>query len=813
MKISYNWIKRLLPVDHTPEEISVYLTDCGLEVEGIEKFESIKGGLKQVVIGEVLECEKHPDADRLKLTKVNVGEAAPLSIVCGAPNVAKGQKVIVAKVGAILYPVSGEPLEIKKSKIRGAVSEGMICAEDEIGLGTSHDGIMVLDAACIPGTAAAEHFKLTEDYIFEIGLTPNRSDAASHLGVARDLAAVLNCRTNSTEWKTRLIGAEDLEMTDKSCPIKIDLLEKELCKRYSGIYIQNITVKDSPEWLKNSLKSIGLRPINNIVDITNYVLHELGQPLHAFDAQKIKGNKLIIRKAFEAERFVTLDGVERKLQADDLMIANRDESMCIAGVFGGLDSGVNNNTTSLFLESAYFDAGSIRKSSKFHSLKTDASFRFERGTDPEMTITALNRATRLILELAGGEIGSGIIDLYPEELPAYQIAFSYSRCDQLIGKVIDRNTIKNILTSLNIEIVNEGTDALLLRVPLFKTDVSREIDVIEEIMRVYGYNHIEQAQQVKFSVSYTQQDHAETEKILAEFLAAQGFYEMMNTSLTNENYYTSNESIGNNLVKIVNPLSSDLNVMRASMLYSGLETISYNLNRKNINLKLFEFGRTYHQVPSGNFNYSETRHLSLFLTGKKQEDNAHGHQEKVNFFQLKAYVENMFKRLGLTSLSTEESEDAQFDHLFSYFSGKRKLASLGAVNKNLCKKQDIQQEVFFADLLLDEIYAAMLQRKALNYVEVSKFPYVKRDLALLIDKKINYSEIEKLVQSTERKLLKEIRLFDIYEGDKLERGKKSYAISLTLADETATLTDKQIEQVMQKIIKACEEKLGASLRI
>ncbi len=813
MKISYNWLKTLIDIELAPEQLAEHLTACGLEVEGIEKYESVAGGLKGLVIGEVLEREKHPDADRLSLTKVNIGTGETLSIVCGASNVAAGQKVVIATIGAKLYPTNGEAFEIKKSKIRGALSEGMICAEDEIGLGHSHDGIMVLDTHAVVGTAAADYFKLKEDTVFEIGLTPNRSDAASHLGVARDLAAVLNCTTNTLHHKAEIKGANHLPAAAGTLKIDIEVAEPALCKRYSGLTITGITVKESPDWLKNYLKAIGLRPINNIVDITNYVLHELGQPLHAFDAAKIKGNKVIVRKALPNESFVTLDGVERKLNENDLMICNTEEAMTIAGVFGGLHSGVSSETTSIFLESAYFDAGSIRKSSKLHGLKTDASFRFERGTDPEMTVTALARAAHLVLELAGGQIASDSIDIYPEKSEPYKIAFSYTNCDNLIGKNIDHALIKNILISLGIEIVSEGADALLLSVPLYKTDVTREADVIEEVMRIYGYNNVEVAQQVKFAVAFSdKQDTSKIDTLIADVLVNTGFSEIMATSLTRETYFQNSElHPKESLVAILNPLSSDLNIMRPSLLYSGLEAIAYNINRKNNDLKLFEFGRTYHQANNNEFKYSEEKHLSLFLTGRKNAENAFGQNDKVTFYLLKGYLEQVLNRLGIKGYKLEETTSENYSYALNYFAGKKLLATISLLNKSVLKKCDISAEVFYADIHLNTIYKSINPDK-LKHTEVSKFPAVRRDLALLLNQNIKYKELEELAFSTERKLLKEVSLFDIYEGDKLEKGKKSYALSFTLLDENATLTDKQVDAVMQKLIKIYEEKLGAVLR-
>lgn len=806
MKISYNWLNTLIKTDLNPEQISEYLTSSGLEVEGMESFESIKGGLQGIVIGEVMEKGKHPDADKLSLTKVNVGKPELLSIVCGAPNVAAGQKVLVATVGAKLYPTTGEPFEIKKSKIRGAISEGMICAEDEIGLGTGHDGIMILPESATPGMPAAEFFKLEKDTVFEIGLTPNRADAASHYGVARDLQAILNTKHNNTDVKAELRGIHELPEASNVNTVSVSIENPEACKRYSGLVISGITVKPSPDWLKNYLLAIGLRPINNIVDITNFVLHDLGQPLHAFDLDKIKGNKIIVKTGLENTMFKTLDGVERKLFANDLMICNESEPMCLAGVFGGADSGVSEQTTAIFLEAAYFDPGYIRRSGKQHGLKTDSSFRFERGTDPEMTVTALKRAANLIFELAGGVMSMDLVDLYPEKLEPFKVAFSYTNCQELIGKEIDRGIIKHIILSLGISIEQEGNDGLLLSVPRYKTDVMREADVVEEVMRIYGYNNVEESTQIKFSANFADREKATAaENTSANLLVGFGFHEMMGLSLTKESHYAE----GTPLVKVLNPLSSDLNVMRHSMLYGGLESLAYNINRKQTDLKLFEFGKTY-QTTDADFKYSEAKHLAVFITGRKYAENPFGKNEKVDFAFLKGCVEAILNKLSITFKTTELS-DGQFSYGLSFAHKNKHLVSLGLVDKAICKKMDVNAEVFFADFNWDNVLS-LLGKTKLEFTEIPKFPSVRRDLALLIDKKTSYKELEELAFSTERKLLKAVNLFDIYMGDKLEAGKKSYALSFTLQDEEATLNDKQIDTVMQKLIKNYTEKMGATLR-
>jgi len=806
MKISYSWLKTLINIDLTPQQIDEYLTSSGLEVEGIEAFEMIKGGLNGIVIGEVVEKEKHPDADKLSITKVNIGETELLNIVCGAPNVEAGQKVLVATVGAKLYPTTGEPFEIKKSKIRGQVSEGMICAEDEIGLGTSHDGILILPNDAIVGTPAARYFNLQEDAVLEIGLTPNRADAASHYGVARDLAAILNCKKNTDSYQAHLHNIFELPEASNLNKIEVTIENKEACQRYSGLVISGITVKESPSWIKNYLLAIGLRPINNIVDITNFVMHDLGQPLHAFDFDKITGSKISVKTGLAGTKFTTLDGTERTLFENDLMICNETEPMCLAGVFGGLTSGVTESTTSIFLEAAYFNPAFVRKSSKQHGLKTDSSFRFERGTDPDMTIIALKRAAALIFETAGGVLSMDLIDVYPNVLEPFQIAFSYHNCNKLIGKEIEKNTIKHIITSLGITIQQEGGETLLLSVPQYKTDVTREADVIEEVMRIYGYNNVEESSQIKFTANFADREKmTSAENTTANLLANSGFNEIMGLSLTKENYYNPETP----LVKVLNPLSADLNVMRNSMLFGGLESLSYNINRKQADLKFFEFGKTY-QAIDADFKYAETKHLTLFVTGRKYTENPYGENNKVDFNYVKACVEAVLHKLSIPFKVTD-LEHADFNYGLSFVFKNKNLANFGLVNKSICKKMDINADVFYADFNWDNVLSLVGKTK-LEFKDISKFPSVRRDLALLLDKKIMYKELEEIAFNTERKLLKTVNLFDIYEGDKLEAGKKSYALSFNLQDDEATLNDKQIENVMQKLIKTYTEKVGAIIR-
>ncbi len=818
MKISYNWLKQYINTNLSAEQVGILLTDCGLEVETIDKYETIKGGLKGVVVGEVITKEKHPDADRLNLTTVDVGNGTLLNIVCGAPNVEAGQKVLVATIGSTLYPMSGEPLEIKKSKIRGAASEGMICAEDELGLGTSHAGVMVLEPDSKVGTPASEYLKIEEDYIFEIGLTPNRADAASHIGVARDLAAVTNLLLPASDIVVPsliLPTVDSFEVDNTNYNVEVVVEDKIACPRYSGLSISNIKVSESPEWLKTKLKSIGVRPINNIVDVTNYVLFETGQPMHAFDAGKIKGNKIIVKKLADNTKFKTLDEVERELSSEDLMICNAENAMCIAGVYGGIESGVTEITTNIFLESAYFNSTSIRKTSKRHSLKTDASFRYERGTDPNSTVYALKRAALLIKEIAGGEISSDIIDIYPTKIENIKVPFSFLKCEQLIGKHIDIETIKNIITSLGIEIAHEGHDALLLSVPPFKVDVTREQDVIEEVLRIYGYNNIEIPIALNSSLSYSEKpDMQKIQHIISEVLTNNGFSEMMGLSLTKGEYATKLKSLNEDRsVAMMNPLSTDLNVLRQTLLFSGLETIAYNQNRKNTDLKLYEFGKTYMAIKGAEVStkYIETKHLSVFITGRKLKENWNAKNDAVNFYTLKGIVKAILERLGINDVRTTEINNDAFSSGLSFNFNKKTIVEFGAVSKSILKSMDIKQQVFYADFNWDLIIDAV-KKTNIQYTEVPKFPEVRRDLALLIDKAIQFEQLEQLAYQSEKSILKSVSLFDVYEGDKLPSDKKSYALSFTLQDETATLTDKQIEKTMDKLMKIYKEKVGAEIR-
>ncbi len=805
MKISINWLKTLINTDLNSEELSKRLTAAGLEVEGIEQHESIKGGLKGLCIGQVMSCEKHPDADRLKVTTVDIGSGTLLNIVCGAPNVEIGQKVIVATVGTTLYPNGGEALLIKKSKIRGVPSEGMICAEDEIGLGNSHAGIMVLPNETAIGIAASDYFKLENDTVLEIGLTPNRSDAASHLGVARDLAAIVNTEVPETPLKIQIPGIHPLPEETGTKKINIDVQNVEACPRYSGIVISGIKVQASPDWLKNCLDAIGVRPINNIVDIGNFVLHEMGQPLHAFDLDKIKGNQIVVRYAKPNESLVTLDGENRKLKENDLLICNSTEPMCLAGVFGGLDSGVTEKTTSIFLESAYFNPNTIRSSSKNHGLKTDASFRFERGTDPNCCIEALNRAANLIFELAGGSISMAITDVYANPIEAHKVAFSYSNCNELIGKELDRHKIRDILVNLGITIESEGADGLLLHVPFYKHDVTREADVIEEVMRIYGYDHVEPGKEIRYTAQNESPNLSlQVEDRCASVLESMGFNEIMNLSLSSEKNYNSNT----NLVKVVNPLSQELSVLRADMIFSGLESIVYNINRKNNNLKFFEFGNTYRKDEET--KYTEEKFLSLYVTGNLFQDNPYHLNQKADFSFLKICVDNLLEKCGVKNLNSSELQSNSFEYGLEYLQGSKTIVQFGKVSKTYLKQTDIQQEVFYAAFHWNVLVKAFSKRK-IEFSELSRFPSVRRDLALLLDANTSFKDVKELAFATEKKFLDHVNLFDIYQDEKMGN-KKSYALSFTLQNKEATLNDSQIDAVMKKLITVYKDKLGAELR-
>jgi phenylalanyl-tRNA synthetase beta chain len=806
MKISYNWLKEYIDIDLEATEVARYLTDTGLEVEGIENVESVKGGLKGIVIGEVLTKEQHPNADRLSVTTVNIGKEEPLKIVCGAPNVEAGQKVPVATIGTILY--SGEEsFKIKKGKIRGEVSEGMICAEDEIGLGESHDGIMVLEPNAKPGELGSDYFNIESDIVFEIGLTPNRSDAMSHIGVARDLAAILNHNNIECELKFPEINLFK-EGSDKS--LNIEVKDKNACPRYAGLSITNVTIAASPEWLQKRLTSIGLSPINNLVDITNYVLHETGQPLHAFDANKIKGNTVIVQQLKEKTKFVTLDDVERELSSEDLMICDgENQPMCIAGVFGGKNSGVEKETTDVFLESAYFNPVSVRKTAKRHALSTDASFRFERSVDPNLVIYALKRATLMIEEICHGTVSSSITDLYPNKILNTEIPLSYKKVDSLIGEKIDRNAIQSILKNLDIEITKVKEDGLDISIPPYRTDVTREEDVVEEILRIYGYNNIHIPTQLKSSISYSNKiDEDNIQNIISDLLSNNGFNECMNNSLSKSSYSELISEIKlDEQVKLLNPLSQDLDGMRQSLLFSGLESIAYNINRKSNDLSLYEFGKTYNIVKG---KYVESKKLILLASGNVKSENWNEKSKKKDFFWIKQNVEHILKRLGLKSIKGKNSKLSYLIDSYAFHFKKDNIANFGYVNKAILKTFNIKSDILYAELEWDLIIKNIQSNT--KYLEVNKFPSVRRDLALLLDEDIPFSKLKSIANQTESKLLKSVNLFDVYQGDKLPNNKKSYALSFILEDQENTLTDKQIDAVMDKLINAFEQKVSAEVR-
>ena len=804
MKISYNWLKEYFDCGLSPEETGKLLTDGGLEVESIESYESVKGGLKGLVVGHVLTREKHPDADRLSITTVDVGNGTILPIVCGAPNVDAGQKVIVAVPGAKLYPSEGDPFEIRKSKIRGAVSEGMICAEDEIGLGTSHAGIMVLPEAKV-GQPASEYFKLESDSVFEIGITPNRSDALSHIGVARDLRALYNFRNNAS---LNLNTPSFENITNKTKTVAIEIQDAELCSKYHGLVINNIKVGESPDWLKNKLASIGVRSINNVVDVTNFVMYECGQPLHAFDLNEIKGNKVIVRKANSGEKFVTLDGIERALKGEELMIANASEAMCIAGVFGGAKSGVKESTSSIFLEAAYFDSVSVRKTSKLHTLKTDSSFRFERGADPKMIEYALNRAAALLKEICGAQAeGLVAFDSGKDLSSKFEIEVNY--ISKIIGKEISITEVKGILTLLGIDIVKENGGKILIEVPAFKTDVKRPIDVVEEILRIYGYNNIELGSKLNSSVVIrTKPDKQKLVDTISAQLVAQGFNEVMALSLSEKELY--DKELQNKLVEVLNPLSSELNVLRNNLNYGLLQTVSYNINRKSSDLKLFEFGNIYEKQELG---FKESQMIGIAITGSSSKESWNQTLLNSDFYQLKGVITNLLLRSGVNISKLKFNELNTLDYLFGLelFIGKNSVGTIGRIHPAVAKKFGVSQEVFIANLNFQFI----LKQYGFNvveYAEVPKFPEVRRDLALLVPKTVKYADLEKLAYESEKNYLKAVNLFDVYEGEKLGSDIKSYALSFTLQDESATLTDSTIDKIMVKLMNNFKEKAKAEIK-
>ena len=820
MNISYNWLKDYLDFDLQPDEVAAALTSIGLETGGVEEVQTIKGGLEGLVIGEVLTCEEHPNSDHLHITTVNVGGAEPLRIVCGAPNVAAGQKVVVAVNGTKLYD-GDECFTIKRSKIRGVESNGMICAEDEIGIGTDHAGIIVLPADAVVGTPAKEYYNVKSDYVLEVDITPNRVDATSHFGVARDLAAYLKQNGKPANLKRPSVDA--FKIDDEVPAIEVVVENKEACLRYSGITIKNVTVKESPEWLQNRLKVIGLRPINNVVDITNYILHGVGQPLHSFDADKIKGNKVVVRSATEGAKFVTLDGVERTLTDRDLMICNVEEPMCIAGVFGGLDSGVTEQTKNVFLESATFHPTWIRKTARRFGLNTDASFRYERGLDPNQTVEVMKRAALLIQEVAGGTITGAIQDIYPVPVAPYRVELTYDKVNTLIGKVIPVETVKSILESLEMKIVSETAEGLVIDVPVYRIDVQRDVDVIEDILRIYGYNNVEFSDNVKSNLSYqTPTDRSyKLQNLISEQLCGCGFNEILNNSLTRSAYYDNLSTYPvSHCVMLMNPLSADLNCMRQTLLFGGLESVEHNAKRKNGNIRFFEFGNCYdynidHKKEDETLaEFSEDYRLGLWVSGSRVDNNWAHPNEKSSVYELKAYVENILVRLGVNLQKVifgNLANDIYSAGLSITTSSGRQLGTMGIVSPKICKELDIETDVYYAELswtlLMKEI-----KKSKVTFSEISKFPAVKRDLALLLEKNVQFAEIEKIATESERKLLKDVALFDVYEGKNLPAGKKSYAVSFYLQDEGKTLNDKQIDAIMKKIQTNLEQKLGAQLR-
>ncbi len=815
MKISYNWLKEYLDFSIEPVQLGKILTNTGLEVEGIEAFESVRGGLEGVVIGKVLSCSKHPNADKLTVTRVDIGEGEAVQIVCGAPNVAEGQTVPVAKVGATLYPSgSKEGFTIKSAKIRGESSFGMICAEDELGLGENHEGIMVLNNDAAPGSKASEYFQIEKDNVFEIGLTPNRIDGASHLGVARDIAAYMKQQGAAVSLKKPSV--ENYSQDNNDLVIDVSVLNPEACPRYSGVTLTGLSVKESPQWLQNRLRAIGQEPINNVVDITNFVLHELGQPLHAFDADKIKGGKVIVRTLPEGTPFTTLDEKERKLKAGDLMICDEKEGMCIGGVFGGTNTGVTLETKNIFLESACFDPVFIRKTSKHHQLNTDASFRFERGTDPNGTVYAMKRAALLMKEIAGGKISSDITDIYPEPIKDFNIEVSFKNIDRLVGNSIPPSTIISILESLDIKVAKSGDKGLTLKVPPYRVDVKREADIVEEILRIYGYDNVEFGEHVNSTLSYTQKpDKEKLVNSISDMLSGIGFLEIKSNSLTKESYFKDEDT---SVVKIHNALSQDLSRLRTSLLPGGLEAIIYNINRKRGDLKLYEFGNCYYFNPekeAGNprDKYFEEFHLGLFLTGKFVPENWTSKAETASFYHLKSLVDLILARLGIsqTAMGIKEVSDESYEQALEYQIEKGRVISIGKVNPVLLKAFDIKQEVYAAELNWD-LVMRLHKKNRIVFKALAKFPEVRRDLSLMLDSSIKFAQLEELSYKTERRLLRKVNLFDVYEGDKIESGKKSYAISFHLQDEEKTLNDKQIDKAMQNISSALEKEFGAVVR-
>ncbi len=820
MNISYQWLKEYVDFELSPEQLAEALTSIGLETGSVEEVQTVKGGLEGLVVGEVLTCEPHPDSDHMHVTTVNVGQAEPIQVVCGAANVAAGQKVVVATIGTKLYQ-GEESFTIKKTKLRGVESYGMICAEDEIGIGTSHEGIIVLPAEVPVGTLAKDYYNIKSDYVLEVDITPNRADACSHYGVARDLYALLRCRGEKTA--IRRPALETLAPDNRELPVRIQIENPEACLRYAGVTMTGVEVKESPEWLQNKLRMIGVRPINNIVDITNYILHAYGQPMHCFDADKIAGGTIRVRTCAEGTKFTTLDDVERTLSADDLMICDEEKPLCMAGVFGGAASGATEQTVNVFFESAYFHPSWVRKTARRHGLSTDSSFRFERGTDPNMVVMALQQAVTLTKELAGGKVSSEIVDVYPSPMMEFPVILEYDYVDALIGKHLEPSVIKAVLESLEIKIIKETAECLHLQVPPYRVDVTRPCDVVEDILRIYGYNNVEIPQSLRSSLAVkTDADtSAKLQTLISEQLAGAGFNEILCNSLTAAQYYEGMNSFkSENLVQLMNPLSNDLNVMRATLLFGGLETIEHNSKRKHADLHLFEFGNCYHYDATKRGSekvlapYSEALHLGLWITGKRVTNSWAHPDEDTTFFELKAHVLNIFRRLGLNFgkiVFGHLTDDIYSSAISVHTRNGELVATLGILQRTLLKKMDISAEVYYADLNWTVIMKLLKGQRVL-FKEVSKFPSVRRDLALLLDKSVQFAQIETIAYETERKLLKAVELFDVYEGKNLEAGKKSYAVSFLLQDDTATLNEKQIEKIMQKMVQNLQNKLGAQLR-
>jgi len=809
MTIAYHWLGEYITLTESPEEVGQLLTSTGLEVESVEMFETIRGGLKGLVIGEVLTCEKHPNADKLSLTTVNVGNSGSLKIVCGAPNVAKGQRVVVAVPGTTIYPLKGEPFTIKTTKIRGEVSEGMICAEDEIGLGESHAGIMVLDPEATIGIPASKYFGIQSDHVFEIGLTPNRADAASHVGVARDVKAVTG---RPLKWPS----VENFKVNNHNRTIPVTVENTEACPRYSAVTISGVTVKESPAWLQHRLRSVGLTPINNVVDITNFVCYELGQPLHAFDADAVKGGKVIVKTLPAGTKFTTLDGKERTLLSSDLMICNaddgqgREEPMCIAGVFGGAASGVSQGTKDIFLESAYFSATYVRKTSMHHQLKTDASFRFERGTDPDITVYALKRAALLIQAEAGGSISSEIVDVYSEKINHRKIRVKDRNVDRLIGKRIPREEVHAILSRLDIDVVEKTESDFIVSVPPYRVDVVQEADIIEEVLRIYGLNNIELSDTAKsdYLAEFPVKNIDRYKRSIGELLVANGFYEIWTNSLSNQAYQQKHQlHLEGETIEILNKLSEEQGILRQTMLFTGMEVLAYNINRKQKDLKLYEFGKIYFKSEG---QYREKQQLALYITGNAEAENWQHKVQPSGYYDLVQQMHNIFRRSGIKDVKPEAQSDQLFEYSATFSVRNQRIAKAGKVKQTLLKDFGIKQEIFYAEL--DSSLLFSLANPKLVIQEVAKFPEVKRDLSLVLDTTVIFDEIRKLILDTEKRLIKSIGVFDVYEGENIPKGKKAYALSFTLQDESKTLTDEEIEGTMQRLIAAFENKLGAVIR-